>query len=97
MKHPTKVPTRVKSTADLARESAAKMFGFSEARHGSAREYIAGYDMYLSKAAHLDEVPDRGEARTVDNFQGRIHKALANPSFDRSVFEIRDDFRALSV
>ena len=31
------------------------MFGLSEARHGSAMEYIAGYDMYLSKAAHLDD------------------------------------------
>ena len=73
------------------------MFGLSEARHGSAMEYIAGNDMYLWKAALLDEVPGRGEARAGDNFHGRIHKASANPSFDRSAFENRDEFRALRI
>ena len=87
----------LKFAADLVPESAVKMLGRSETQHGFAMEFVTGDDVFLWKSALLEQAPDRGEARAVGSLLGRIHKASANPSFDRSGFENRDDFRALRI
>ncbi|MGB0823748.1 MAG: phosphotransferase family protein, partial [Alphaproteobacteria bacterium] len=66
-------------------------------QHGFAMEYLDGDEVYLWKAALLDEASDRGEAARVAEMIGRIHAASAKPGFDTSPFQNRDDFYALRI
>ncbi len=83
--------------AQVAPESALRVYGRSERLHGFAMEFLHGEDIYLWKAALLSEAPDRGEAARVGALLGRIHAASAHPDFDRSPFDNRDDFHALRL
>src|SRR5690606_32428140 len=81
----------------IAPLSVPRLLGISGSLHGFAMEYLTGADIYLWKTALLSEAPDRGEAGRVGDILGRIHTASAQPSFDRSPFFNRDDFRALRL
>ncbi|MEO1222738.1 MAG: aminoglycoside phosphotransferase family protein [Pseudomonadota bacterium] len=83
--------------AQVAPESAIRLFGRSETLNGFAMEFISGNDVTLWKAALLAEAPDRGEAEAVGAVLGRIHRASAAAGFDTAPFQNRDDFRALRI
>ncbi len=87
----------LKVAAELLPGSAVQLFGRSEVQHGFAMEYLDGDEVYLWKAALLDEASDRGEAARVAEMIGRIHAASAKPGFDTSPFQNRDDFYALRI
>lgn len=83
--------------AEILPESAVRLFGRSESLHGFAMEFLDGDEVYLWKAALLEEAPDHGEAAAVGEQLGRIHAASAAADFDTSAFHNRDDFRALRI
>ncbi len=81
--------------AELLPDSAVHLYGRSETQHGFAMEFLEGADVYLWKAALLNEAKDQGEATRVADMIGRIHAASAQAGFDASPFQNRDDFHAL--
>ena len=83
--------------ADLSPDSAVKLYGRSETEHGFVMEYITGDGVYLWKSAMLAANPLRGEEQAVGDMLGRIHAASAQPGFETSAFQNRDDFRALRI
>lgn len=87
----------LKVASDLVPESAVRLYGRSETAHGFAMEYVTGAEVYLWKTALLNGAAPRGEAASVGDMIGRIHAASAQPGFDRSRFQNRDDFRALRI
>ncbi|MDJ0640610.1 MAG: phosphotransferase, partial [Paracoccaceae bacterium] len=78
-------------------DSAVQLFGRSETQHGFAMEFLDGADVYLWKAALLNEALDQREAVRVANMIGRIHAASAQSGFDTAPFQNRDDFHALRI
>nr|WP_276562359.1 aminoglycoside phosphotransferase family protein [Hoeflea prorocentri] len=83
--------------ARIAPGSAVQLFGSSEHLHGFAMEYLQGSDVYLWKAALLEEREDRSEAGRVGNLLGQIHAISTQPGFDTAPFHNREDFRALRI
>ena len=84
--------------AEVLPESAVRLFGRSEGRHGFAMEFIDGDGVYLWKDSLLAEAPDRGEAATVADMLGRIHAASAREGFDDAPFrDNMDDFHAIRI
>ena len=83
--------------ANIAPESAVKLFGRSEKQHGFVMEYLQGDNVYLWKTALLHEQPDRGEAQRVGAMLGKVHAASTAADFDASPFQNRDDFYALRI
>jgi aminoglycoside phosphotransferase (APT) family kinase protein len=73
------------------------LFGRSVRENGFVMEYLDGSDIFLWKAALLAGQPPAGEAAAVADVLGRIHAASAQPEFDTSPFQNRDDFRALRL
>lgn len=76
---------------------APRLFGCSDSLHGFAMEYVEGDDVFLWKTALLAGQQPRGEAGCVADLLGRIHARSAQPEFDRSPFDNRDDFEALRL
>ncbi|MDW4499732.1 aminoglycoside phosphotransferase family protein [Sulfitobacter sp. D35] len=83
--------------AQVSPESAVRLFGRSEEAHGFIMEFITGPEVYLWKAALLEEAPDRDEARQVGDLLGILHAASDCPEFDTRAFRNRDDFRAIRI
>ncbi|QFT30491.1 methylthioribose kinase [Labrenzia sp. THAF82] len=83
--------------ADIAPESAVKVFGRSEENHGFAMEFLAGDDVFLWKSDLLEgrRIPSR--ANLVGNLLGSIHAASTRPGFETAPFQNRDDFYALRI
>ena len=78
-------------------DSAIQLFGRSASQHGFAMEFLSGANVYLWKAALLAEKRGQGEAARVADMLGRIHAASAEPEFDTSPFQNRDDFFAIRI
>ena len=87
----------LKVAAEVAPDSAVRLFGRSDTAHGFAMELVSGADTYLWKAVMLAGQAPRGEARAVGDLIGRIHSASTKSEFDTSAFRNRDDFRALRI
>lgn len=83
--------------AEVAPDSAVRLYGRSEAAHGFAMEYLEGSEVYLWKDRLLAEHPELGEAERVAELIGRIHAFSARDGFDRAEFQNRDDFHALRI
>lgn len=73
------------------------LLGWSARQNGFAMEFLAGTEVYLWKEALLNGTPLQGEADLVAKVLAQIHAASAQPDFDRSPFENRDDFKALRL
>ncbi len=87
----------LQAAAKVMPECAIKLFGRSDELHGFAMEFVSGPDVYLWKAALLDQAPDQGEAAIIGDMVGRLHAASTNPGFDVAPFQNRDDFRAIRI
>ncbi|WP_298961337.1 aminoglycoside phosphotransferase family protein [uncultured Roseibium sp.] len=87
----------LKVAAEIAPESAVRVFGRSEEKHGFAMEFLAGDDVSLWKKDLLEgrRIPSR--AKKVGNLLGSIHTASSRPGFDTAPFRNRDDFYALRI
>ena len=83
--------------ARIAPDGAVRLFGHSRDQNGFVMEFVEGQDVYLWKAALLEERRDRGEAELVGDVLGRIHAASAAPSFDTAPFLNREDFHAIRI
>jgi Phosphotransferase enzyme family len=73
------------------------LHGCSETLHGFAMDYLSGGDVYLWKSAMLEGASHGEESAGVAAVLGSIHAASAQPAFDRSPFENRDDFLAIRL
>ncbi|QKV17912.1 phosphotransferase [Oricola thermophila] len=83
--------------AQVAPETAPRLYGRSERLHGFAMEFISGGDAWLWKAGLLAGRRDDGEAAALGALLGRIHAASTAAGFDRASFANRDDFHALRL
>jgi aminoglycoside phosphotransferase (APT) family kinase protein len=82
--------------SSVAPSAAPVLFGSSNELHGFAMEFVEGDTVYLWKAELLAGQPDRGEAGTVGDVLGRIHRASTSDEV-LSRFQNQQDFYALRV
>ncbi|MCR9138006.1 MAG: aminoglycoside phosphotransferase family protein [Alphaproteobacteria bacterium] len=73
------------------------LYGRSERENGFAMAFLPPDQVDNWKDVLLRAVPPQGEAASVGRVLGQIHAASSSPSFDRSLFENRDDFHALRI
>lgn len=87
----------LQAAATVAPQSAIKLYGHSATMNGFAMEYITGDDTYLWKSALLSQAQDNAESSAVGSLLGAIHAASAQPAFDSTAFQNRQDFYALRI
>lgn len=87
----------LKIAAEIAPESAVKVFGRSETSHGFAMEFLSGNDVHLWKTELLNGRRSAAQPAAVASLLGKIHKASSQPGFDARPFQNQDDFHALRL
>jgi len=83
--------------AKVAPTNAIKLLGRSARLHGFAMEFLEGDDTQLGKTSLLNEEPVSNEASLVAELIGKLHAASTSTMFDTSLFQNKDDFKAIRI
>lgn len=87
----------LQTVAKIEPQSSLKLYGHSLAENGFAMEYLDGADTYLLKPALFEGKGKPEEAKAIGLLLGQIHATSAQPDFDPSPFQNRDDFFAIRI